>query len=172
MQTELGCAVEPLLLEVADVVNTTLDLDALQQVELVRKVIDYDFGIMLNEKTQELFFRFVLGVLRAKALLQSGFGSKLAKDHAAAPNIPGGRCQDSHFSVPGVRCGNSGPLIIKNRVIGVIDMRSPQPNHFTEEHKQIVDSDPPPRMAVGIENARLYTRTTTLLLLNEIAREL
>jgi len=48
--------VEPLLLEVADVVNTTLDLDTtLRRVaELVRKVIDYEiFAILLvNEKAQ------------------------------------------------------------------------------------------------------------------------
>ncbi len=51
---------EPLLLEVADVVNTTLDLDtSLRRVaEVVRKVIDYQiFAILLlNEKTQELQF--------------------------------------------------------------------------------------------------------------------
>ena len=50
-----------------------------------------------------------------------------------------------------------------------------EPNHFTEEHKRLLTLIAS-RMAVGIENARLYTRTTrqarTLLLLNEIAREL
>jgi phosphoserine phosphatase RsbU/P len=67
------------------------------------------------------------------------------------------------------------PLIVKNRVIGVIDIESPQPDHFTEEHKRLLTLIAS-RMAVGIENARLYTRMTrqtkTLLLLNEIAREL
>ncbi len=50
--------VEPLLLEVADVMATSLDLDTtLRRVaEVVRKVIDYEiFAILLlNEKTQEL----------------------------------------------------------------------------------------------------------------------
>ena len=43
-QPEAQSKVEPLLLEVADVVNTTLDLDTtLRRVaELVRKVIDYE----------------------------------------------------------------------------------------------------------------------------------
>src|SRR6266849_4533946 len=43
-QTERSSEVEPLLLEVADVVNTTLDLETtLRRVaELVRKVIDYE----------------------------------------------------------------------------------------------------------------------------------
>ena len=41
--------IEPLLLEVADVVNTTLDLDTtLRRVaELVRKVIDYEIFAIL-----------------------------------------------------------------------------------------------------------------------------
>src|SRR5271155_3686481 len=57
--------VEPLLLEVADVVNTTLDLEStLRRVaELVRKVIDYEiFAILLlNEPLQELYVRFHVG---------------------------------------------------------------------------------------------------------------
>ena len=57
----------------------------------------------------------------------------------------------------------------------MIDIESPQPNHFTEEHKRLLTLIAS-RMAVGIENARLYTRSTrqarSLLLLNEIAREL
>src|SRR6202051_1193453 len=57
--------VDPLLLEVSDVMATSLDLDTtLRRVaELVRKVIDYEiFAILLlNEKTQELRFRFSLG---------------------------------------------------------------------------------------------------------------
>src|SRR5689334_14950518 len=63
--------IEPLLLEVADVVNTTLDLDTtLERVaELVRKVIDYEiFAILLlNEKTQELRIRFQVGYAREVA---------------------------------------------------------------------------------------------------------
>ena len=59
---------EPLLLEVADVVNTTLDLDTtLRRVaELVRKVIDYEiFAILLvNEKAQDLRIRFQVGYAR------------------------------------------------------------------------------------------------------------
>src|ERR1700728_1252614 len=56
---------ESLLLDVADVLATSLDLDTtLRRVaEVVRKVIDYEiFAILLlNEKTQELRFRFQVG---------------------------------------------------------------------------------------------------------------
>jgi sigma-B regulation protein RsbU (phosphoserine phosphatase) len=78
-------------------------------------------------------------------------------------------------AVPNVRSEIAVPLIVKNRVIGVIDIESPQPDHFTEEHKRLLTLIAS-RMAVGIENARLYTRIArqakSLLLLNEIAREL
>src|SRR5262252_1679883 len=64
-QSDQQVKIDPLLLEVADVVNTTLDLDTtLRRVaELVRKVIDYEiFAILLlNEKTQELYIRFQVG---------------------------------------------------------------------------------------------------------------
>src|SRR5450755_2474183 len=57
--------VEPLLLEVADVVNTTLDLETTLRLvaELVRKVINYEiFAILLlNEQRQELYVRFHVG---------------------------------------------------------------------------------------------------------------
>src|SRR3989475_3858926 len=58
-QPEVQTKIEPFLLEVADVVNTTLDLDTtLRRVaELVRKVVDYEiFAILLRseEHTSEL----------------------------------------------------------------------------------------------------------------------
>jgi phosphoserine phosphatase RsbU/P len=184
VQTELQSRIEPLLLEVADVVNTTLDLDTtLRRVaELVRKVIDYEiFGILLlNEKTQELYFRFSLGhsreiAERIRIKVGEGVTGTAAQRREAV--LVGDVAADPRYisAVPGVRSEIAVPLIIKNRVIGVIDIESPQPHHFTEEHKQLLTLIGS-RMAVGIENARLYTRITrqakTLLLLNEIAREL
>src|SRR6516165_8925875 len=53
------------LLEVADAVNTTLDLNTLLQrvAEMLKRVIDYEiFAILLlNEKAQELRVRFQVG---------------------------------------------------------------------------------------------------------------
>ena len=78
-------------------------------------------------------------------------------------------------AVPNVHSELAIPLIVKNRVIGVIDIEAREKGYFTEEHKRLLTLIAS-RMAVGIENARLHTRTTrqarTLLLLNEIAREL
>jgi len=181
---ELQTKVEPLLLEVADVVNTTLDLDTtLRRVaELVRKVIDYEiFAILLlNEKTQELRFRFQVGYSREVAeriKIKVGEGVTGIAAQRREPILVADVSQDPRYisAIPKVRSELAVPLIVKNRVIGVIDLESPFPNHFTEEHKRLLTLIAS-RMAVGIENARLYTRTTrqarTLVLLNEIAREL
>jgi len=182
--TESHLRIEPLLLEVADVVNTTLDLDTtLRRVaELVRKVIDYEiFGILLlNEKTQELYFRFSVGHSRDVAdrfriKVGEGVTGRAAQGREAI--LVGDVSDDPRYisAVPNVRSELAVPLIVKNRVIGVIDIESVQPDHFTEEHKRLLTLIAS-RMAIGIENARLYTRITrqarTLLLLNEIAREL
>jgi len=166
------------------VVNTTLDLDTtLRRVaELVRKVFDYEiFAILLlNEKTQELRIRFNVGYKREladKIRIKMGEGvTGLAAQHREAMLVGDVTTDPRYISgVPDVRSELAVPLIVKNKVIGVIDIESPQPNHFTEEHKRLLTLIAS-RMAVGIENARLYTRTTrqarTLLLLNEIAREL
>jgi phosphoserine phosphatase RsbU/P len=183
-KTEFQSKVDPLLLEVADVVNTTLDLDTtLRRVaELVRKVIDYEiFGILLlNEKTQELYFRFQVGYAREIAermRIKVGEGvTGIAAQRREAILVDDVAKYPQYISAAhNVRSELAVPLIIKNRLIGVIDIESPEPNHFTEEHKRLLTLIGS-RMAVGIENARLYTRTTrqarTLVLLNEIAREL
>ena len=181
---DLQTKVEPLLLEVADVVNTTLDLDTtLRRVaELVRKVIDYRiFAILLlNEKTQELRFRFQVGYSREVAermKIKVGEGVTGISAQRREAILVHDVSQDPSYisAVPNVRSELAVPLIVKNRLIGVMDLESPLPNHFTEEHKRLLTLIAS-RMAVGIENARLYTRTTrqarTLVLLNEIAREL
>ena len=183
-QPEIQSAIEPLLLEVADVVNTTLDLDTtLRRVaELVRKVIDYEiFAILLlNEKTQDLRFRFQVGYPKEVAdrmRIKVGDGVTGLAAQRREAILVGDVSEDTRYisAISEVRSELALPLIVKNRVIGVIDIESVQPNHFTEEHKHLLTLIAS-RMAVGIENARLYTRTTRqariLLLLNEIAREL
>ncbi len=176
--------IEPLLLEVADVVNTTLDLDTtLRRVaELVRKVIDYEiFAILLvNEKAQDLRIRFQVGYARetaerTKVKIGEGVTGLAAQRREAVLVDDVSKHPEYIPAVEGVRSELAVPLIIKNRVIGVLNLEAQEPGHFTEEHKRLLTLIGS-RMAVGIENARLYTRTTrqarTLVLLNEIAREL
>ena len=175
---------EPLLLEVADVVNTTLDLETtLRRVaELVRKVIDYEiFAILLlNEPRQELYVRFQVGyppdvAERIRVKVGQGITGRAAETRQAQLVADATR-EDLYIeAVPNVHSELAIPLIVKNRLIGVIDIEAREKGYFTEEHKRLLTLIAS-RMAVGIENARLHTRITrqarTLLLLNEIAREL
>jgi sigma-B regulation protein RsbU (phosphoserine phosphatase) len=176
--------VESLLLDVADVLATSLDLDTtLRRVaEVVRKVIDYEiFAILLlNEKTQELRFRFQVGYppeFADRTRVKVGEGvTGIAAQSRQAVLINDVR-EDGRYieAVPNVCSELAIPLITKNRVVGVIDIEAREPGAFSEEHVRILTLVAS-RMAAGIENAQLYTRTTKqariLLLLNEIAREL
>src|ERR1700722_13896929 len=176
--------IEPLLLEVADVVNTTLDLETtLRRVaELVRKVIDYEiFAILLlNEQRQELYVRFQVGYPqqvadRLRVKMGQGVTGRAALTRQAV--LVADATQEEFYlaALPNVHSELAIPLIVKNRVIGVIDLEATQKGYFTAEHERLLTLIAS-RMAIGIENARLYTRTTrqarTLILLNEIAREL
>jgi phosphoserine phosphatase RsbU/P len=176
--------VDPLLLEVSDVMSTSLDLDTtLRRIaEVVRKVIDYEiFAILLlNEKTQELRIRFQVGyppefAERARIKVGEGVTGQAAQSRQAV--LVDDVTKDPRYisAVPNVRSELSVPLTSKNRVIGVIDLEAREAGYFNEEHKRLLTLIAS-RMAAGIENAQLYTRTTKqariLLLLNEIAREL
>jgi phosphoserine phosphatase RsbU/P len=183
-QSDLHDKVEPLLLEVADALSTTLDLDtSLRRVaELVRRVIDYEiFAILLlNEKTQELTVRLQIGYpihVAERLRIKVGEGvTGLAAQRKEAVLV-GDVTKDPQYiaAVPNVHSELAVPLIVKNRLIGVIDIEAQQADYFHEEHKRLLTLIAS-RMAVGIENARLHTRTSrqarTLMLLNEIAREL
>ena len=176
--------IDPLLLEVADVLSTSLDLGTtLRRVaEVVRKVIDYEiFAILLlNEKTQELRFRFQIGYPpdftdRTRLKVGEGVTGRAAQLRKAV--LVDDVTADPKYiaAVPNVRAELAVPLLTKNRVIGVLDLEAREPGYFTEEHSRLLTLIAS-RMAAGIENAQLYTRTMRqsriLLLLNEIAREL
>ena len=175
---------ESLLLDVADVLATSLDLDTtLRRVaEVVRKVIDYEiFAILLlNDKTQEMRFRFQIGYppeFAEKTRVKVGEGVTGLAAQLREPVLIDDVREDPRYieAIPNVCSELAIPLITKNRVIGVIDIEAREPRYFTEEHQRLLTLVAS-RMAAGIENAQLYTRTTKqariLLLLNEIAREL
>jgi sigma-B regulation protein RsbU (phosphoserine phosphatase) len=124
--------VEPLLLEVADVMATSLDLDTtLRRVaEVVRKVIDYEiFAILLlNEKTQELRFRFQIGYPREfseRSRIKVGEGvTGIAVQERKAILIDDVTSDPRYIAaVPNVRSELAVPLIRK-RVIEVISTKS------------------------------------------------
>jgi phosphoserine phosphatase RsbU/P len=175
--------VDQFLVDFADTLNTTLDLDTLLRrvAEMVQTVIPFEiFAIfLLNEKAQDLRMRFQIGhapeVERLRIRVGQGVTGASAQrrevvlinDVTKEPNYINGH--------PGVRSELAVPLVAKDRVIGVIDIQSNEVGYFQEDHRKLM-SLVASRIAVAIENARLYTRVykqaQTLQVLNEISREL
>ena len=178
--------VEPLqtefLTRLANALNTTLDLQTLllRTADLVRAVIDYKiFAILLlNERTNDLRMRFQIGhtpeVERLKIRMGKGVVGRAAELREPVL-IEDARLENNYISAnPEVRSELAVPLIVKNRVIGVMDIQSEQVGYFQPEHQRLLQLTAS-RIAQAIENARLYTRVArqaqTLAVLNEIARE-
>src|SRR5208283_2347049 len=183
-QPPMSSTFDSYLLEVADAVNTTLDLNTLLQrvAEMLKRFIDYEiFAILLlNEKTQELRVRFQVGhppEIANRIRIKVGQGVTGQAVARREPVLVNDVAAEENFinSAPGARSELAVPLIAKNKVIGVIDVEAAQPGAFTEEHKRLLALFAS-RIAVGIENARLYTRVARqarqLTLLTEISREL
>lgn len=176
--------VESLLVEVSDALNTTLDLDTLlhRVAEVVKRVIDYEiFSILLlNDRTQELRFRFQIGyqpevVEKIRVKVGQGVtGRAVAERRAILVNDV---TKETEYieAVARVRSELAVPLITKNKVIGVIDIEAPEPGYFKENHARLLTLIAS-RIAVSVDNARLYSRVlkqaNTLTLLNEISRDL
>jgi len=167
----------------ADALNTTLDLNTLMHrvSDLVRAVIDYRiFAILLiNDRTQELWMRFQIGhtpeIERTRLKMGRGIVGQAALQRRTLriDDVS----QEEHYIAanPNVRSELAVPLIVKNRVIGVLDIESEIPGFFTEEHQRLLELVAS-RMSIAVENARLYTRVSrqaqTLAVLNEISREI
>ncbi|HEV2499436.1 MAG TPA: GAF domain-containing protein, partial [Terriglobia bacterium] len=173
-----------LLVQAGERLNTTLDLDELMQriAETVKAVIDYDiFAILLlNEKTRELRIRFSVGhprdsVRDLKIKVPEGIVGRAVETRRSV--LINDVSEEAAYiqSIPAVRSELAVPLIFKNRVIGVLDLEAPWLGFFTEQHQNLLELLAG-RIAVAIENARLYRRSLrqwkTLQLLNEISREL
>ncbi|HLG76586.1 MAG TPA: GAF domain-containing protein, partial [Ktedonobacteraceae bacterium] len=179
--------VEPLqtefLVRLADALNTTLDLQTLMQrtADLVRAVIDYRiFAILLlNDRTNELRMRFQIGHTPEAERMRIPMGKGVVGQAALTREpvlVPDVTVADNYINVnPDVRSELAVPLIVKNRVIGVIDIQSEQPDYFQQEHLHLLKLTAS-RIGQAIENARLYTRVARqaqmLQVLNEISREI
>lgn len=171
------------LTHMADALNTTLDLQTLlnRTSELVRSIIPYKiFAIfLLNDRTNELRMRFQIGHTPEAARMRFPLGKGVIGQVALTRQPVMLNDVSKHESYipasPLVRSELTIPLIAKNRLIGVLDLESEQPDFFKPEHLHLLTLTAS-RIAQAIENARLYTRVSrqaeTLAVLNEISTEL
>ncbi len=171
------------LMRLTDAINTTLDLQTLlsRTSELVRAVLPYRiFAIfLLNDRTNELRMRFQIGhtqqVERTRVPVGKGVVGRVALTREPILLNDVSKADYYIAANPEVRSELSVPLITKNRLIGVMDLESEQPDFFRPEHLHVLAMTAS-RIAGAIENARLYSRVSrqaqTLEVLNEIAVEL
>jgi len=173
-----------LLMEVSEQITSTLDLEVLMVriAELVKRVINYKvFAILLlNEKTQVLRIRSSVGhpeerVRKLRIKVGEGIVGRAALERRSIL-VNDVQSEPTYIeSMASIRSELAVPLILKNRVIGVIDLEADTPDFFTDQHVNLLELLAG-RMAMAIENARLYRHSLrqarTLQLLNEISREL
>jgi len=117
------------LLEVADAVNTTLDLNTLLQrvAEMLKRVMDYEvFDILLlNERTQELRVRFQVGHppdVAERIHIKVGQGVTGKAVESREPVLVNDVRGEENFinSAPGVHSELAVPLIAKNNGGGTV----------------------------------------------------
>lgn len=155
------------LVEIGKEISAILDLDQLlpKIAQLLRQVIDYQiFAILLlDEEHDEFFIRFAIGhasdvVNTARIKMGSGLVGAAAKERRVI--LAGDVSKDLRYLkvYDSVMSEMAVPLIANNRVIGVLDIESPQSHFFTTYHQHIFELLGS-QIAIAIENARLYERT-------------
>jgi phosphoserine phosphatase RsbU/P len=153
-----------LLNEVSRETGSILDVEELlrRAAEQTKRVIDYQIlSIMLYDEEQKVFRhrvdvkhgQRVQGKLRAAATEGIVGAAATLKEPVVVPDVT----VDPRYLMvnPETRSELAIPMIHKGKVIGVLDLESPQPNYFTEDHVQTL-SILAANLAVSLENARLY----------------
>jgi sigma-B regulation protein RsbU (phosphoserine phosphatase) len=153
-----------LLNEVGRETSSTLDVEELlrRAAEQVKRVIDYQIlSIMLYDEEQKVF-RHRVDVkhgqrVQGKMRVAASEGIVGAAAELKAPVLVPDVTVDPRYLMvnPETRSELAIPMLHKGKVIGVLDLESPQPNNFTEDHVQTL-SILCANLAIALENARLY----------------
>src|SRR5277367_1476299 len=182
-QAEISAEVLSTLAEIGEEVNSSLDLDEVlaRTAALIKRHIDYEiFGVLMMEGDGTyLTHRFAVGYPPGLAEnLRVPFGQGITGTAASTghPVRVSDTATDDRYinAIDHVRSELAVPLMLQGKVIGVLDVQSRHPGYFTPDQQRILTLLGS-RLAVAIENARLFEQTRlqaeTLLLLNEVSRE-
>jgi phosphoserine phosphatase RsbU/P len=153
-----------LLSEVGRETSAILDVEELlrRAAEQTKRVIDYQIlSIMLYDEEQKVFRhrvdvkhgQSVQGRLRATTSEGIVGAAATLKEPVLVPDVT----VDSRYIMvnPETRSELAIPMMHQGKVIGVLDLESPIPNYFTQDHVQTL-SILAANLAVSLENARLY----------------
>lgn len=156
-----------LLHELSRELVAILDRDALlaRVAERVRRIIDYDvFSVFLWSEERQLLEPALC--MRGDGGEATGCAVPLPLGHglcgtAAALRQPL-RVPNVHLDPRYVRCGAFDtrselvvPLVLKDRLLGVVDLESASYDHFSRAHEQLL-ATLASSLAIALENARLY----------------
>src|SRR6202049_2887228 len=181
--TPLPAEVLATLTEIGEGVNSSLDLDEVlaRTAALIKRHIDYEiFGVLMVEGGGAyLKHYFSIGYPRELVdnlrvpIGQGITGTAAATGHSVRVSDTS---KDDRYiaAIENVRSELAVPLMLQGKCIGVLDIQSRHPDYFTPDQQNILTLLAS-RLAIAIENARLYqkerTQAETLLLLNEVGRE-
>src|SRR5437667_623302 len=182
--SEISTEVLATLAEIGEDVNASLDLDEVlaRAAALIKRHIDYEiFGVLMIEGDGSyLRHRFAIGYPRELAeslripMAQGITGTAAATGHSVRVSDTS---KDPRYinAIESVRSELAVPLIVRGKCVGVLDIQSRHLDYFTRDQQSILTLLAS-RLAVAIENARLFERVRaqadTLLLLNEVSREM
>src|SRR5499425_133995 len=153
-----------LLNEVGRETSSILDMEELlrRAAEQIKRVIDYQIlSLMLYDDEQKVFRhrldvkhgQRVQGKLRSAATEGIVGAAATLREPVIVPDVS----VDPRYVMvnPETRSELAIPMIHKGKIIGVLDLESPQLNYFTADHVQTL-SILAANLAVSLENARLY----------------
>src|ERR1700694_3893652 len=183
IDTPLPAEVLATLSEIGEGVNSSLDLDEVlaRTAALIKRHIDYEiFGVLMVEGGGAYLKHYVsLGYPRELVdnlrvpIGQGITGTAAATGHSVRVSDTS---KDDRYiaAIENVRSELAVPLMRQGKPVGVLDIQSRHLDYFTQDQQNILTLLAG-RLAIAIENARLYqkerTQAETLLLLNEVGRE-
>ncbi|MGB8473738.1 MAG: SpoIIE family protein phosphatase [Candidatus Acidiferrum sp.] len=155
-----------LLNEVGRETSSILDVEELlrRAAEQIKRVIDYQIlSLMLYDEDQKVFRhrvdvkhgQRVQGKMRVAASEGIVGAAAALKEAVLVPDVT----VDPRYLMvnPETRSELAIPMMHQGKVIGVLDLESPELNYFTEDHVQTL-SILGANLAVALENARLYQK--------------
>jgi phosphoserine phosphatase RsbU/P len=171
------------LAEISHEINSSLNLDQVlaSAAQQIKRLMEFEiFAVLLpDEATNDLYVRFAIGH-RPEVIehwrIPAGDGIIGAAVTTGQAVRVGDVLKDPRYlpAVEEVRSELAVPLVVRGRVIGVMDIESRQPDYFTPAQQTILTLVAS-RIGTAVENARLFEsaqkQAETLLLLNEIGRE-
>jgi sigma-B regulation protein RsbU (phosphoserine phosphatase) len=136
------------LVEISHEITSILDLDELLKkiAELTNRIVPYEiFAIFLvDEEKQELYLRFAIGhppevVRDLRIKVGEGVTGTAAMERTTVVVDDVRKYPRYIEAVKNTRSELAVPLLSRNRVVGVLDIESPQPGYFRQDQVKLLN---------------------------------